>query len=503
MKRFLSVFLAVSLCMTAFVGLFAMGTSGETSEVYLSDLDYIPDDGQGNGSWAGWSDIKINQTVNGGVPKINNGDGSAAMTFEKAVIAHASAQIEYDISDLDANRFMSYIGICADAGYYASASSCAFEVRVDGVSLYKSETILFSSAAEYVNVVIPDGAQKLTLIIDGLGDITADHAGWFDAKLLTGDELVEPTEVVFEKPLYAAEVGEAISVNAIALPEGADAGNMIFGIEDSSIAAVTADGKVYPRKAGSTNLTVKLPLYGLEAKAELRVLSDGVYELDTDTWTTVMSSDSNPIPREQPSANVLQFPIAYGNTNQDPGNALLQDVSAGDFVLTVKVSGGLSADYQAVGLVAYAGHAQMVAMTRRYHTYLGGNIFCIATYAEQTSYVDIAVADPAPGQDAFLKLEKKGDVFTGSYSFDGQSWTTITDTITSSDIANAEDLKVGVTAMTSLGGYVDTYLQDFTLNGEAVPFSYQCGDILLEVEEGKEVQVVPGFIGADAYNTAT
>ena len=39
MKRFLSVFLAVSLCMTAFVGLFAMGTSGETSEVYLSDLD--------------------------------------------------------------------------------------------------------------------------------------------------------------------------------------------------------------------------------------------------------------------------------------------------------------------------------------------------------------------------------------------------------------------------------------------------------------------------------
>lgn len=501
MKRILSVVLAISLCLTAFLGMFSIGISAESTSVYLSDLDYIPDDGQGHGSWAGWSDIKINRTVNGNTPKINNGDGSNAMFFEHAVIAHANAQIEYDIEGMEVYRFTSYIGICYDAGNAYGWPSSTFEVKVDGVSIYKSEEIGLNSPAVLVNVSIPENAKTLTLITDGGSSNSSDHTGWFDAKLDMGQRAVEAQEVALDAPVYGGAVGDSFKLGVVVTPENAETGAIVYSVEDPEIAVVSADGYVYTRAPGATTVTATLPYYGLSATAEIRVWSNGVYAVDDLVWE-IMESSSHPFPEVQPGEYALTIPVAYGNTNHDPGNALLQDAPGGDFTITVKVSGGLSANYQTIGAVAYAEYASMVAVTRRYHSYFGGNVFCITTY--NGGYVEHPVADLSPEKDAWVKLEKKGDVFTGSFSYDGENWTAIQETITSEAVANAEALKVGVTAMTSSDGYEDIFMQDFTVNGEKIPFCYDTGiSPTVTIAKGESAQLVSSLVALDAYDSVT
>ena len=497
MKRIVSLVLVLSLCVTTFLGLFAFGASAETTTVYLDELNYLPKDDNGNGSWAGWSDIKINKTVNGNTPKINNGDGSNPMTFERAVVAHANAQIEYDLSELDANRFTAYIGICYDAGHAYGWPSSTFEVKVDGVQLYKSEELGLNSPGVFVNVSIPEGAQKLTLITDGGAANSSDHTGWFDAKLTCGDRVVEPTGLSFEQPVYAVKAGESFMLELSVTPEGADTGDVLYSVSDPSVAKVSSDGQVYARKMGVTTITATLPVYGLTATAELRVFTDFGYRIDPAIW--IIRGDDTLHKVSQSAENTVLLPISYGNTNLDPGTALLTDAPEGDFVITVQVGGDLSANYQTVGPIAYAEYGSMVAMTRRYHSYFGGNVFCITTYNE--GYIEHAVPDLYPDKDAFLKLEKKGNEFIGSYSYDGESWTTLTDTIVSEKVASYETLQIGVSAMTSAGGMTTIPMQDFTLNGEVIPFCCGNGDAVIWVAEGESVQVVSQYIGTDAFNT--
>ena len=106
MKKILAALLSVTMCLTAILGLFSLTSTGQISEIYLNELSYL------SSSKAGWSEIKLNRSVNDGGLRLNN--AGAPMSFAKGVAAHADSIVEYDLSSLSAVRFTSYIGVCAD-----------------------------------------------------------------------------------------------------------------------------------------------------------------------------------------------------------------------------------------------------------------------------------------------------------------------------------------------------------------------------------------------------
>lgn len=486
MKKILAALLSVTMCLTAILGLFSLTSTGQISEIYLNELSYL------SSSKAGWSEIKLNRSVNDGGLRLNN--AGAPMSFARGVAAHADSIVEYDLSSLSAVRFTSYIGVCADGGN--GNSSVDFEVKVDGVSLYKSPTLYVDSKAILVNVAIPQGAQTLTLLTTGAGDgNNSDHTAWLDAKLYTISGGALATDVSFASEQYTLSAGSGMKLTTTASPAGALTGDVIYSVENGDIASVTPDGYVFGKGLGATTVKAYYPVLDLTATATLRVCADGNYTLDEQTWEVREGSD-DPITRDYPADNMATLPITYGNTNQDIGSSLLMPAPEGDFEITVKVSGGLIYDYQLVGLVAYTGPASMVTVARRYHTYFGGNVFCASTYVD--GYDDRSTSDPAPAQDAYLKMTKSGNSFTGYYSFDGAEWTKMSDSIVS-EIGGSDELKIGITAMTSSGGYVPVLFTDFTLNGEEIPFSIKSSDLTMKVAAGKTVQTVSSLLGSGEY----
>lgn len=487
MKKLLAALLAVTMCFTALLGLFTLNVSGQISEIYLSDLTYLET------SYAGWSTIKINKSVNDGGLRLNN--AGSAMSFSRGVAAHANSMVEYDLSTLGAIRFTSYIGVCADGG--SDASSVDFEVKVDGVSLYKSATLYVNSAMVLVSVDIPKGAKTLTLLTTSAGDgENSDHSAWFDAKLYTVEENdTLASDIFFEAEQYTLSAGSGMKLTTTTSPAGALTGDVIYSVENGEVASVTPDGYVFGKGLGATAVKAYYPELDMTAIATLRVCADGNYTLDEQTWE-VREDGDDPVTRDYPAANMAVLPITYGNTNLDVGSSLLMPAPEGDFEITVKVSGGLAYDYQLVGLVAYTGEGSMVTMSRRYHSYLGGNIFCASTFVD--NYDDRSTSDPTPAKDAYLKMTKSGNSFTGYYSFDGEDWTKISDAIVS-EIGSSDELKIGITAMTNSAGYVPVLFTDFTLNGEEIPFSVKSSDPTMKVAAGKTVQTVSSLLRSGEY----
>ena len=102
-----------------------------------------------------------------------------------------------------------------------------------------------------------------------------------------------------------------------------------------------------------------------------------------------------------------------------PKNMVLFPMKDEDFTATVKVSGGLDTAFQTVALTAFANSNNAASVMRRYHSNFGGNVFEFMRY--QNGYSEPYVADTNPSEDAYLKLERNGNIFKGYYSYDGKS----------------------------------------------------------------------------------
>lgn len=155
-------------------------------------------------------------------------------------------------------------------------------------------------------------------------------------------------------------------------------------------------------------------------------------------------------------------------------NILLYDVpDDADFTATVKIENeDLKENYQMISLAAYANDKRIAATMRRYHSGLGGNVFAKLNYngASQNKYDEDAVADTDRSDAAWLKLERKGNSFIHSYSYDGSEFSEIGKTEETDGLVG-QDLKIAIyTGGGNAGGPFKATVQDFTLNGEAVPF---------------------------------
>jgi hypothetical protein len=146
-----------------------------SDEVYVSDLNWVS-------MKSYWSPAQKDKSLDGNPLK------SAGVDYSKGLGSHASSEIVYDLLP-EYKRFTAIAGIDDEVKSnpeYTKAKA-RFIVKADNTVIATSPEIKFGETYP-INVRIPAGAQKLTLITDDLGDPTCDHTNWLDAKFLLTDD---------------------------------------------------------------------------------------------------------------------------------------------------------------------------------------------------------------------------------------------------------------------------------------------------------------------------
>ncbi|WP_324650821.1 ThuA domain-containing protein [Georgenia sp. H159] len=116
----------------------------------------------------------------------------------------------------------------------------------------------------------------------------------------------------------------------------------------------------------------------------------------------------------------------YGGDNGTPSNFVLQDLEGDWTVETLVDAGELAEQYEQAGLIAYADDDNYVKLDMLTTNAAGSTL---ARGLEFRSEIDGTVQNPQPSASNldqgvwYLRLQKEGDTFTGSYSADGESWT--------------------------------------------------------------------------------
>lgn len=329
---------------------------------------------------------------------------------------------------------------------------------------------------DYLAVLYEDGdGQNEVRITESTvrrGDsmsLSMKQNGGFVLRLIPKDDVKEVETITPSGTLYTVNAGETLRISATVSPANAVHADLVYSVSDPSVASVSEGGVVTALHPGVTEIVIRNEKSGVWASAELRIVRPLGMQKSED-WILYNGNSSAPAKFFGDAPNRAELTVLTGDVWNDP-QSLLRDAPEGDFTVTVKLTGGLTKDFQSAGLSAYAGYGRMVLMERRSHTGLGGNVFCLSTH-DGKGYTEYRVPEKDPAADAYLKLEKKGNVFTGYYSYDGKTFTRLPQTINAAYVGGAEDLKVGI--VTRSGAYqaqMQVTFESFTLNGEVKPFS--------------------------------
>lgn len=152
------------------------GLVGGSSTTYVSDLPW-------SYQVSGWGPIEKDRS-NGedaggdGVPMRLNG-----VAYSKGIGCHSYSEIRVPLGG-QYSSFQSDIGVDDEVdGAAGSWSTIVFQVWADGVKLYDSGVMTWTSATQSINVSVA-GRQELRLIVTDAGDNNwYDHADWADARL--------------------------------------------------------------------------------------------------------------------------------------------------------------------------------------------------------------------------------------------------------------------------------------------------------------------------------
>ena len=192
--------------------------------------------------------------------------------------------------------------------------------------------------------------------------------------------------------------------------------------------------------------------------------------LDTDRWNAIVND--NPEAYEL-SGGVLRITtepgdIYTGDTVPPPNNFILQsaDHAEADWTIETKVLGGaLDGGYSQGGLMAMQDTDNYVKFDL-----ISDQDNTAVNRIELRSEVDAAIQDPQPQvtplpagtEDAWLRLTKTGQSYTGEYSLDGETWVSIGDPV--ANPMAAPDF--GIFAFGAQQGGDEVGFDYFTLDGE-------------------------------------
>ena len=141
------------------------------------------------------SDLTWTLALNGnGTVARDKSFGGQALTiggvkFAKGLGTLASSDVRYNLSG-QYDVFTSSIGI--DDEISSAKGSSIFQVWLDGVKVYQSDTLKGANSARFIRVIVT-GKNELRLVVTDGGDGAAgDHADWADAQLGKGGVTLDP-----------------------------------------------------------------------------------------------------------------------------------------------------------------------------------------------------------------------------------------------------------------------------------------------------------------------
>lgn len=169
---------------------------------------------------------------------------------------------------------------------------------------------------------------------------------------------------------YPVKINRTVTVVASKILGEGKMTDLTYKIGNENIATVSADGTVTGINPGVTTLTMT----SKAGKTEIAVIA--VYteqSADSGIWEVLNPTGGDKAPVLSSSARTtLKLTILTGDINNQIKNLVVTDAPAGDFEVIVEVSGGLTQDFQSVGLVAYANDENLIAVERRHHSYFTG-----------------------------------------------------------------------------------------------------------------------------------
>ncbi len=309
-KRFLTLFALIIIAAVAITGI--ISASAEDEFVYLSDL-------KTKSFEVGWGDLGIDKGLDGAKIKIANASGGTT-TYDKGICAHAASKIVYDLSGNVYSEFVSYIGVSdATNNNSKSASSVTFEVKVDGVSMYKSSIMKMNTPAQQIRVQIPMGAQTLELITTDGGDgNTGDHSAWADAKLRLGEADLDAVVDVFAVPeMTEIAIGSKTKIDVTqklfsGTVEAPKASDVKFRSSDSSIATVSSNGEVTFKGIGTVTVFVEVTHKNGVMNEEV-MLRGYDSTIEGSSWSVTSFSGKNKVTVSHGIYGELTYSVSHGD----------------------------------------------------------------------------------------------------------------------------------------------------------------------------------------------
>lgn len=148
--------------------------------VNMEDFTYLSDHNWKSAS-AEWKAVTKDKTVNGEGLGLTNEKGEG-VSYKKGIGTHANSTIVYDLTDINADIFSTYIGVDRRLHNRVEAS-IEFEIYVDGKLAYESGLMHGEDEQKYVEVSVADAKELKLVVKDGGNGNAADHGTFGDAKL--------------------------------------------------------------------------------------------------------------------------------------------------------------------------------------------------------------------------------------------------------------------------------------------------------------------------------
>lgn len=296
--------------------------------------------------------------------------------------------------------------------------------RTGSPAVVTPDMFTYSSSNPEVAVIAEDGT--ITGLKAGKSDITVEVNGYgktlsAKATVTISDEVYTNAETITIDTITKAE-GVNRELTAMVTPVEAS-GDVSWKVETLSGGRATMNGNILTASESGRYLVTAYSINNPEVK-DIVMITVTAKEKGDDSWSIVRENENNWNITEN---NGLRLQTEYGalwaGTN-NAKNIITMPMDKEDYSFVTKMNYKSANNYAEAGIIVYVDDSNYVMLTRKKHSGYGGNIFSMISEVNGSnveSPASVRVPDTF-GKDIYLKIDKKGNSYSGYYSVDGESW---------------------------------------------------------------------------------